>query len=196
MANKETTTPVTTTPKVAEAVGVQKNCWFVGLVNNNTEKQCARKLEQLGYECFVPAQAETRLWRNGARKVVDRILLPCMLLIHATEAERKKIVNLPYISRFMTNRAGATDPFGKHPIAVIPESQIARLKFMLGHSDEPVEFEPSSFRLYDKVRITRGGLAGAEGHIVECGDTTFFAIRVDFLGVAKVKVKYEDLERM
>lgn len=194
MTNKDFSENVAATQKVGDAVGVQKRHWFVAIVNNNTEKQCASKLEGNGYECYVPTQSETRLWRNGVRKVVDRIILPCMLLVHVTETERKEIVMLPYVSRFLTNCANSKDAFGKHPIATIPEEQIARLKFMLGHAEAPVEIEPSTFRLYDNVRIIRGGLAGAEGNIVECGDATYFAIRVDFLGVAKVKVKSEDLE--
>lgn len=196
MRKKDFPENVAATPKVGDAVGVQKKYWFVAIVNNNTEKQCANKMEGKGYECYVPTQSETRMWRNGVRKVIDRIILPCMVLVHATETERKEIVMLPYVSRFMTNCANSKDVFGKHPVATIPEGQIATLKFMLGHAEMPVEFEPPTFRLYDDVRVIRGSLAGVEGKVVELGDATYFAIRVDFLGVAKVKVKPEDIERI
>jgi len=187
----------TTTQKVDEAVGVQKICWFVAIVNNKAERQCARKLENLGYECYVPTQAETHQWRNGTRKVVDRIILPSMVFIRTTERERKQqIVTLPYINRFLPNRASSKDAYGKHPIAVIPDKQMQRLKFVLGHADAPVEFEPVTFNLGDRVRVVRGGLIGAEGYVVECGDDTYFAIRVDFLGVAKVRVMRDDIEKL
>jgi len=188
-------TPVTTTPKVDDAVGVKKSCWFVAVVNNKAERQCAQKLEKLGYECYVPTQEEVHIWRTGIKKIVARIVLPSMIFIHATETERKQhIVTLPYINRFLSNRASCRNRFGKHPIAIIPDDQIQRLKFILGNADAPVEFEPITFKLGDKVRVVRGGLMGAEGHVVECGDDTYFAIQVDFLGFAKVRVQKEDIE--
>ncbi|GEM_PF-46008 len=187
--------PVTTTQKVDDAVGVQKRCWFVAIVNNKTERQCAKKLEKLGYECYVPTQKETHVWRTGVKKIIERVVLPSMIFIHTTEAERKHhIVALPYINRFMTNRAGSKGKFGKYPIAVIPDDQIQRLKFILGHTDAPIEFEQTTFSLGDKVRVIRGSLAGAEGYIIECFDATYFAIRVGFLGVAKVRISHKDLE--
>lgn len=191
-----TVRPVTTTPKVDDAVGVKKACWFVAIVNNKSERQCAQRLEKLGYECYVPTQEELHVWRTGVKKVVNRIILPSMVLIHTTEAERKqRIVTLPYINRFMSNRASTKDTFGRSPVAIIPNNQIQRLKFILGNADAPVEFEPTTFKLGDKVCVIRGGLTGAEGHIIECGDDTYFAIQVDFLGVAKVKIQKEDVER-
>lgn len=186
---------VTTTQKVDDAVGVQKNCWFVAIVNNKSERQCAQRLEKLGYECYVPTQTELHIWRTGVKKKVERIILPSMVFIHTTEHERKQnIVALPYVNRFMSNRACTANAFGKHPIAVIPDNQIQRLKFILGNADAPVEFDQMLFKLGDKVRVARGSLTGAEGNVIECGDATYFAIQVDFLGVAKVKVKKEDLE--
>lgn len=188
---------VTPTQKVDDAVGVEKACWFVAIVNNKAERKCAQKLEKLGYECYVPTQEETHFWRSGVKKVVDRIILPSMIFIHTTETERKqRIVTLPYINRFMSNRASAKDTFGKHPIAIIPDNQIQRLKFILGNADTSVEFEQPTFKLGDKVRVIRGGLTGAEGNIIECGIDTYFAIQVDFLGVAKVKLDKKNIELM
>ena len=187
----------TTAPKVDDAVGVPKNYWFVAIVGNKTERQCAKKLERLGYECYVPTQEEIHEWQNGVRKIVERIIIPAVVFLHTTDAERKQsIVKLPYINRFMTNLAGTKDKFGRHPVAVIPDNQIQRLRYILGNADSPVEFEHMSFRLGDKVRVIRGGLITMEGYIVECMDKTdaYFTIRVDCLGVAKVRVKREDLE--
>lgn len=196
MANHEDTACETPAPEAGDAVGVPTRHWYVAIVGNNTEKQCAKKLCDLGYECYVPTQTETRLWRNGTRKVVDRILLPAMVLTCVTEPERRQVVSLSYVKRFLSNRASATDAFGKHRVATIPDDQVERLKFMVGNADEPVEFEPAAYRLGDRVRIARGRLQGIEGHIVECGEETYFALRVEMLGLAKVRVRPEDLERI
>jgi len=187
--------PGTTALKVDEAVGVQKRLWFVAIVNNKSELYCKKRLEQLGFECYVPTQVETRCWRNGVKNIVERVLFPSHIFIYATEKERKQqIVNISFIKRFLTNTAGKMDSFGKHPIAVIPDEQILSLKFILEHGEVPVEIEQTSFMLGDKVRIVRGKLTGIEGHIIECGKSTCFAIRIDCLGVAKVKIEKEKLE--
>lgn len=173
--------------------------WYVAIVNNRSEKLCATKLEKLGVECYVPTQAEIHRWQSGAKRIVERVLLPAMVLVRVTEVERKStIVNFPYIKRFMPNRACIANAYGKHPVAVIPDEQINRLKFVLGNTNAPIEFEQTSLGLGDKVRVARGGLMGMEGNIIECPDNgdAYFAIRVDFLGVAKVRVTREDLERI
>lgn len=189
--------PVTTAHKVDDAVGVPKKCWFVAIVNNKAERRCAQKLEKLGYECYVPTQSEMHVWSTGVNKVVERVVLPSMVFIHTTEKERKqRIVTLQFINRFLPNRASAKDAFGKHLVAIVPDEQIQRLKFILGNADSPVELELTTFKLGDKVRVIRGGLKGAEGHVIDCGDKTYFAICVDFLGAAKVRIQRDDLEIM
>lgn len=70
----------------------------------------------------------------------------------------------------MTNHARTKDKFVKHSVAVIPDNQIQRLRYILGNTDSPVEFEHMSFRLGDKVRVIRGSLITMEGNIVECTD--------------------------
>lgn len=173
--------------------------WFVAIVHNRSEKLCANRLDKLGVENYVPIQKEMHQWKSGARKMVERIVLPAMVFIRTTERDRKStVVKLPYIKRFMPNRSCTSNAYGRSPVAVIPNDQIDRLKFILGNSDAPVEFEPVSYRLGDKVRVARGGLMGMEGNIVECpdGENAYFAIRVDFLGLAKVKIARGDLEKI
>lgn len=187
---------VTTTPKVDDAVGVQKKRWFVAIVNNKSERNCAQKLEKLGYECYVPMQSEIHIWRTGVKKIVDRIILPSLLFILTTEAERRKtIVNLSYIKRFMTNKAGAKDNFGKSPIAIIPDKQIDMLRFMLGNADSAVTIEEPPLKLGDKVRVFRGGLIGLEGYVEKINeDKAKIYILVDCLGCACVEVDKLSLE--
>lgn len=181
---------------VGDAVGVQSRQWFVAIVVNNTEKQCAMKLRKMGFESYVPTQAETRQWRNGTRNVVDRIVLPSLVFVHVTEDERRtEVVNLPFVKRFLTDRGRKADSYGKHPVAVIPDAQIRRFMFILENADSPVIFDTSHIRLGDRVRIVRGGLMGLEGNVVRGEDgATYFAVNIDILGMAKVTVKREDIE--
>lgn len=186
----------TTAMKVGDAVGVGSANWYIAIVNNNTEKQCAKKLQKLGYECYVPTQTETRKWRTGVRKVVDRIVLPSLVFIRTTETERRHtIVNLSYVKRFMTDKAGLRDAFGKHPVAVIPNRQIELLRFMLGNAESAVTIESPPLKLGDKVRVFRGGLIGLEGYVDRIVDEQAkIYILVDCLGCACVEIDKVSLE--
>ena len=179
---------------VDDAVGVGKNNWYVAIVNNRTEKASALKLAGLGYGCFVATQQELHIWKNGRRAKVDRIVIPSMVFIHCTETERRKIVTLPFIFRFLTNKASNSSPTGR-PVAIIPPFQMQQLRFMLGKSDRPVEFVEGRYRQGDKVRIIRGSLCGLEGEVLTSDNgKKELLIRLDILGCAKVLIDAIEIE--
>ncbi len=180
-----------------DTVGVpddKQKKWFVAIVNNNTEKSCGEKLAQMGYEVYVPIQREMHQWKNGKRKWIDRIVLSCMVFIHCTETERKRhIVYLPFVSRFMTNRAKTVNGF--HSPAVIPDVQMNLFKYILYASETPVNIEQRPLHIGDKVRVRRGGLIGIEGNIIHGKDGhTDFVVQLDILGYAKMNISANDLE--
>ena len=149
-ARNETNSVVTVPSGVGSAVGVAKSNWFVAVVKNNTEKAVLERMLKLGYECYVPIQKEIRIWRNGKRAIVDRVVIPSLVFIHCTEAVRRDVVSLPFIIRFLTNRAGSSPEGLNKPLAIIPDSQIRTLQFMVGNSDTPVTFTPCIYRQGDK----------------------------------------------
>lgn len=69
---------------VDDAVGVEKANWYVAIVNNRSEKVTAEKLSNEGYEAYVASQEEYRLWRNGKKKKIDRVVIPSMVFLHCT----------------------------------------------------------------------------------------------------------------
>lgn len=187
---------VTTGPSgVGDAVGMGKAHWFVAIVRNNTEKSVSEKLVRMGYECYLPLQEEYRVWKNGKRQKIERVVIPTIIFIHCTEKERKEIVSFPFISRFMTNKASsAVGEVGK-PIAMIPDEQIQRLRFMLGNSDTPVTFSSGLYSRGDLVRVIRGKLAGLEGE-VQSQDSRHseIIVRIDCLGCACLTIATVDVE--
>lgn len=179
---------------VDDAVGVPPGKWFVAIVNSRHEKTVAEKLEALGHSAYVAAQKEMRVWKNGRRKVVDRVVIPSVVFVNCTEKTRREIVNLPYIFRFMVNRSAESGALNK-PVAVIPDNEIAKLKFMLGQSDYPVNFEPISFKVKDNVRVIRGSLTGLVGEVVKESDGAHtLTVVIEHLGCAKVNIDAQDVE--
>ena len=62
------------------AVGVPEAKWFVAIVNSRHEKSVAEKLQATGIETYVAAQKEMRVRANGRRKIIDRVVVPSMVL--------------------------------------------------------------------------------------------------------------------
>lgn len=183
------------TDVVDDAVGMEKSYWFVAIVNHNSEKQSSEKLNKMGVTNYLPTQKEIRVWRNGRKSKVDRIVIPSTIFIYCTEQRRKEIVGLPFIFRFMTNKAGSVKDSTNKPLAIIPDIEIERLRFMLGQSDIPVEMTSKPFRTGDKVRVIRGDLAGLEGEVMDLKESKSELIVVlNFIGCAKLSIDTINLE--
>jgi len=180
---------------VDDAVGMEKSHWYVAIVNHNSEKTVAEKLDKLSVANYLPIQTEIRVWRNGRKAKVDRVVIPSVIFIHCTESERKGIVGLPFIFRFMTDKAGSTSESGSKPVVTIPDNQIERLKFMLGQSDILVEVTEKPFKTGDKVRVIRGSLAGLEGEVTDLNSAkSKLVVALDFFGCARLSIDTVNLE--
>lgn len=180
---------------VGDAVGVGKTHWFIAIVNHNSEKQVAERLGNLGVESYLPVQTELRVWKNGRKKMVDRIVIPSTVFIHCTERERREVVKLPFINRFMTDKAGFTPGAIGKPIAKVPDAEISRLRFMLGQTDIPVEITSRPYRKGDRVRVIRGSLRGLEGEVSDMNASqSELTVELSLLGCAKLLIDTINLE--
>ncbi len=178
------------------AVGVPAAKWFVAIVNSRREKSAADRLRESGVETYVATQREMRVWANGRRRRIDRVVIPSTVFVRCTEKERRVIVTLPFINRFMVNRTADSGGLNK-PVAVIGDAEIDRLKFMLGNSDTPVGFAPTEFRVNDNVRVVRGNLRGLQGEIRRNSDGTHtLVVSLSLLGGATVFIDPCDVEKI
>lgn len=173
------------------AVGVEKARWFVAVVGNRAELAAADRLSAAGHECYVASQMETHIWKNGRKAKVRRVVIPAAVFIRCTERARREIVNLPFIKRFMTDRAAGQ----RRKPAVVPEGQIATLRFMLGNSDSPVTVSAATLERGDSVRVIRGSLRGLVGEIIDSEDgRSELIVRMDFFGCARVSIDRVNVE--
>lgn len=178
------------------AVGMTETRWYVAIVNSRHEKSVAEKLDLIGIEAYVATQRELRVWQNGRRRMVDRVVIPSIVFICCTEQQRREIVALPYIYRFMVDRTADCGTLNK-PVAVIPEEQMRRLQFMLGQTDTPVNFDPTAFRVHDTVRVVRGSLKGLVGEIARHPDGSHtLTVSLSILGGATVQIAPHDVEKL
>lgn len=184
------------TDVVDSAVGMPGILWFAAIVKHNSEKQSSDKLNKIGVETYLPIQKEIRVWRNGRKSMVDRIVIPSLIFINCTEQKRKEIVKLPFIFRFMTNKAATPDNESFHkPLAVISDTEIKRLKFMLGQSDVPVTISERPYKVGDKVKVIRGSLKGLEGEVfgMESAKSEVI-VALESIGCAKLLIDTVNLQ--
>lgn len=194
-ANIDSNVVSTATYVVDDAVGVAKSYWFVAIVNHNAEKGASEKLAKIGIPHYLPIQTEYRVWKNGRKVKVNRVVIPSTIFVYCTEQQRKEIVRFPFINRFMANKAGKAKGAVNKPIAIIPDKQIELLKFMLGQSDTHVKITEKPIKTGDRVRIIRGRLVGLEGEILDLNkDRSELIVTLDFFGCAKLEIETVNVE--
>ncbi|MDR0895739.1 MAG: UpxY family transcription antiterminator [Prevotellaceae bacterium] len=181
------------------AVGFSKlqapsdGAWYIAIVLNNTEIASRNRLIQLGYDAYVPAQQEMHKWKDGRTKMRENVLLKNLVFVHTTEGKRKMLIEFPFIRKFLTDTARKRTPFTQSPVAIIPNSQIEDLKFMLSHCNEEITIEPLSVHIGDRVKIVRGKLAGLQGYIFKEAGKSKVGILIDGIGYACTYLPITDL---
>ena len=152
--------------------------WYVALVRMHHEKKVSERLSKMGIENFLPVQQEIHQW-SDRRKIVESVLLPMMVFVHADAKERKEVLSFSTVSRYMVMR-GESSP------AIIPDDQMARFRFMLDYSEEAVCMNSSPLARGEKVRVIKGPLTGLVGELVTVGGKSKIAVRLNMLGCACV----------
>lgn len=180
---------------VGDAGGVGEIHWYVGIVNNNTEKSTSEKLLRMGVEAYVPIQREEKVWKNGRRAIIDRVVIPSIVFVHCSDARRKEILNWSIVNRFMVNKAGGKSGALSKPLAIIPDVQMENLKFMVGRSESPVVISEKPFRKGDIVKVIKGNLMGLEGEVMDLSnDQTELVVTLEFFGCARLKIDRKNVE--
>ena len=187
-----------------------KQYWFVAIVTPNTEKKAVEKMDKLvqywvkekivdkaeDVTSYVPIQKEVRYRPSTRKRVeVEKVLTSCYIFIRCSNAIRYKIASeAKFILHFMMNNASKTES-GSRDFARIPDVQMKRFMRMVGDAENEVTIDTTRIHVGGRVRIKTGRLAGLEANICkEPGGRTMLALRVDFLGYAKMECPIDNLE--
>ena len=163
--------------------------WYVARVQMNCEKKSALRLTDLGIETYVPTQTVIRQWSDRKKKI-EKILIPLIVFFKADEDGAKQVQRLSFVYDLLKAP-------GERKAAVIPDSQIQKLMFMVGNSDEDVTIEQSPIESGDRVRVLRGSLQGLEGYATTSQDgNTKITIVIENLFGASVRINPADLQRL
>lgn len=163
--------------------------WIAALVQVRSEKAVGERLDKLQIENFVPTQWEIHQWSDRKKKV-ERVVIPMVVFVRIDPVNEKRLRTYSFIYKLLSYP-------GQHTAAVIPDSQIEQLKYMLRHAESAVEMQEHPFQVGETVRIARGPLKGLEGKLcfVEA-NKPMVAVRIDCLGYACVNIEKSDIESL
>ena len=199
----ENTMDVTPATVADDAVGISENeknttqenakKWFVAFVGTRAEKAVRDRLQEQGIEAYAATQWELRVRPSGRRVRIERPVITQYVFVRVTEQERRAILNEPSIHFFLTDKASETNDFGRHQLAVIPDSQMRTLQNMLSQEDAEVLFATTGFTVGDEVSVL--GWGDVTGHIVNIRGNKgrYIGIRIDQLGCAYMEISPQKL---
>ncbi|MBD5226325.1 MAG: UpxY family transcription antiterminator [Bacteroidales bacterium] len=162
--------------------------WIALYTRPRSEKKVRDYLNSIGIENYLPVQYQLRQW-SDRKKLVEVVVIPMVIFVTIERPETFNIPSNPLILRPVYQMGRDKKP------ALIPDSQIAQLKFILGQSDYPVTFDSTIFKVNDKVRVVRGPLMGLTGEIVNCDDKYLeLAVPIGIRGAARLNIEKINVE--
>lgn len=144
--------------------------WYAAYTKPRFEKKALKRLEEAGFEAYLPLQRRLKQW-SDRKKMVEEPLFRSYIFVRITYKDYFNVLNTPGIVRFITFEGNAVP---------IPDRQIEQVKRLLEHNVdlEAVEerIEPGS-----RVEIRSGSLMGIEGELVEHQGKRKVVIRIDHI---------------
>lgn len=159
--------------------------WYAVYTAPRAEKKVSERFELEGIEHYLPLQKVKRRWSDRIKEVVVPVVHG-YIFVHIPATDFRRILTVYGAIAFVRE-------FGK-PVP-IPDAQIARLKFMVDFSEEPVEFTPGEFEPGETVAISRGPLQGLMGELVQIQGKHKVLVRLERLGCALTTVPLSFLEK-
>lgn len=163
----------------------EKIQWYAVYTAPRAEKKVGERFTEAGIEHFLALQKVKRHWSDRIKEVVEPVVRG-YIFVHIPETEFRNVLNIYGAISFVRE-------FGK-PVP-IPDKQMARFRFMIDFSDEPVEFSLEQFEPGEMVNISRGPLQGLMGELVQVKGKHKVVVRLDKFGCALTTVPLSFLEK-
>ena len=167
------------------AANLGEASWYAVSTRSRQEKVAASMLESFGIENFLPLAMERRQW-SDRKQAVNVPLFPGYLFVRIPmlRESQLRVLKVPGVVRFIGNHAGPQ---------AIPDAEIEGIQTVLLHR---IQCAPCPTpKVGDRVRISRGVLAGIEGTFVRSGSDTRLVISVEMIQQSiSVQVDASDVE--
>ncbi|HEX3985487.1 MAG TPA: UpxY family transcription antiterminator [Acidobacteriaceae bacterium] len=170
-------------PTVIPPERVEPAPWWALYTRHQHEKVVAEMLTAKGFEVFLPVYDSIRRWKDR-RKILSLPLFPCYVFVRGQPDRRLQVVSTPGVHMLLTRG---------EQIAMVPEDEIGAIRRAVEGS---FRVEPHPFlKVGERVRVTRGSLAGVEGILVRKKNLYRLVLSVDMLAQSVgVEVDASDVE--
>lgn len=165
--------------------------WYVGYVKSCQERKVAEALARLGIGFYLPVRKEIHKW-SDRRKVVDSLVLPRLIFVRGTEADRvRSLREIPALYAYIMARGGEV-----RKAAIVPDAEMESFRAMVDRGREKVELFAGPVAPGDRVRVTDGPLKGMECEVVRTGAHFYMVARLSMLGAATMEVSADSIEKL
>lgn len=143
---------------IGEGVACSKR-WHVTMMGMHHERKASERLARIGIESLIPVRQELHQL-NDHQKVVGRVLIPMMDLVHADQGECMKLLILSSsVSRYMALHEENTP-------AITLDDQITHFYFMPDCSDKSVCIHTSPLARGEDFCVVKRSLKGLVGEVI------------------------------
>jgi transcription antitermination factor NusG len=160
--------------------------WYAVYTAPRAEKKVSERFTLEGIEHYLPLQTVKRRWSDRIKEVEVPIVNGYIFV---------RILHLDFSKVTLVYGALAFVREGGQPVA-IPDKQLDRLRFMVEHAEEPVEYSQESFEHGESIRICKGPLEGMMGELVEMKGKHKVLIRLERFGCAITTVPFSFVEKV
>ena len=150
--------------------------WVAVYTQSRAEKQVLARLEQQGFETYLPIIEIKRHWSDRI-KMVKTPLFSSYLFVKIKKNEPilvRKTPGVVYIVAF------------HNEITTIPEQEIENIRQFIAQKQEIFVEQTQRLKKGSTVRIVEGPFSGMVGTLIDDNKRGNFAVKIDALGVSLV----------
>lgn len=146
---------------------MEEKKWYVLYTTSRAEKKVAERLEEKGWEVYLPMIEELRQWSDRKKKV-QKALFSGYVFVLTTRMKLWECLQEPGAVKFVHFS-------GTH--AIVRDEEIEMIQRLLD-TGVAVEIEGGEIGLGQKVKVIGGALLNFEGECIEKGNKDYFVVRI------------------
>lgn len=146
---------------------MEEKKWYVLYTTSRAEKKVADRLQEKGWEVYLPMVEELRQWSDRKKKV-QKALFSGYVFVQTTRIQLWECLQEPGAVKFVHFS-------GVH--ATVRDEEIELIRRLMA-TGVTVEIEGGTLEIGQKVRVIGGALLNFEGECIEKGNKDYFLIRI------------------
>ena len=146
------------------------NNWYVAYTYPKSEKKVHARIQDSGYQSFLPLQKVRRVWSDRI-KMVEVPLFTSYIFVFTRVQNIPRLSDIPGIARFVSF---------ENEYAKIRDTEIDLIKDLIANGKD-IDIVRNGFSEGQKVRIKEGPFVGLEGLLVKKEGKSRFVLEIEGL---------------